>query len=375
MTSGDRHTPRPDTRVPGESPRRGGLAWLLPEQPLTTPERRAVIEQLFFGGAERRPYLIRFSALMFLSVAIASFGLMADSSAVVIGAMLVAPLMTPILAVSAATVMVWPVRQIAALIQVLAAAAGSVLLAGLISWVLASRDPLLSNEVVSRTQPTMLDLGVALAAGAAAAYVTVRTKAGGALPGVAIAVALVPPLSTAGILMPRGEWNLMGEALLLFATNFFAIVLAAMLVFLATGFHPTYGTPGRARQIRIGLALSVLLVAAVAYPLWQQGQSLVGDLRDTRLIESRVTDALEREGAGVVLLNTDIDTDAEPPVVTLDLAGPEDERPDEDLLEIAADNMAADLGRELQLRVHYTVALVQNGDPEEGRSGAPPGGG
>ena len=94
----------------------------------------------------------------------------------------------------------------------------------------------LPSELLARTNPNLIDLCIALAAGAAGGFVAVRTEASGALPGVGIAVALVPPLATVGICLGLGELGLALGALLLFSTNFVAIVLAAGLVLTGAGF-------------------------------------------------------------------------------------------------------------------------------------------
>ena len=98
-------------RPPGLNVSKGERRWLrLQSSDLDPQERRAILGVLFYEGHERRPYLYRFGILLALSVLIATFGLSLNSTAVIIGAMLVAPLMTPILAFSAATVMGWPQR-------------------------------------------------------------------------------------------------------------------------------------------------------------------------------------------------------------------------------------------------------------------------
>ncbi|MDH3755428.1 MAG: DUF389 domain-containing protein, partial [Acidimicrobiia bacterium] len=157
-------------------------------------ERRRVTAALFPEGAEFRRFRNRFAALMTMSVLIAVMGLLGDSTAVVIGAMLVAPLMTPVLGVAGALVMGMP-RKVATMgLVTLAGAAGAVGLAALVSFVLPGRPEPIPSEVLARTAPNLLDLGIALAAGAAGAYSHIRRQAGEAITGVAVAVALVPPL-------------------------------------------------------------------------------------------------------------------------------------------------------------------------------------
>ncbi len=234
---------------------------------LTPEERRGVLEQLFFEGPEFVPFLWRFFILTALSITIATFGLINDSAAVVIGAMLVAPLMTPIMGFSAAMVMAWPRRQIQSAIIIGAAALFGIGLSAAWELLVRGDQATISDQIVARTTPNILDLGIAIAAGTAGAYVTVRTRSGGALPGVAVAVALVPPLSTAGILFARGEGGLARGAVLLFVTNLAAIILAAAVVFMATGFIPRARMIRKTRRIRFGLALTALVVIGVAVPL------------------------------------------------------------------------------------------------------------
>src|SRR5277367_667523 len=93
------------------APRRARALWRGRLTDLRASDRDAVFDQLFFEGAELVPYLCRFATLMVLSVIIASLGLVGDSTAVVIGAMLIAPLMTPILALAASLVVASPRRQ------------------------------------------------------------------------------------------------------------------------------------------------------------------------------------------------------------------------------------------------------------------------
>ena len=138
----------------------------------TPDERSKILDAFFFEGDRRIPYLQQFFVLMVLSATIAGFGLANDSAAVVIGAMLVAPLMTPILAIAAALVQGWGRRMVESLAIVcggaLAAIAVGVLI-GLITPNLRTGLPL-PGELLGRTSPNLVDLGIALAAGAVMVY-------------------------------------------------------------------------------------------------------------------------------------------------------------------------------------------------------------
>ncbi|MGI9539793.1 MAG: DUF389 domain-containing protein, partial [Miltoncostaeaceae bacterium] len=155
------NTPSPDDHeadgLSDDVRRRIGRSWLVRRRELSEGERVTTLEQLFFEGPDFIPSLYRFATLMSLSIAIATFGLLSDSSAVVIGAMLIAPLVTPILAFSASTVMVWPRRQLRAALVTVSASVGGVALAALLSLVATRRDPALSGEILARTEPNLLD--------------------------------------------------------------------------------------------------------------------------------------------------------------------------------------------------------------------------
>ena len=190
----------------------------------------------------RDGWIAQFSVMLGLSVLVAVMGLSADSAAVVIGAMLLAPLMVPVMAIAAAISMALPRHLLRAAAIVAVASLASVLLAFLVAMILP--DGQLPGEVLSRTSPDLRDLLVALAAGAAGAYATVRSDVSSALPGVAVAVALVPPLAAVGLTLEGGRADLAEGAALLYVANLTAIVLVGVLVFLLTGFVP----PRRLRQ-------------------------------------------------------------------------------------------------------------------------------
>jgi hypothetical protein len=125
----------------------------------------------------------------------------------------------------------------------------------------------LTPSLQARTQPGILDLGVALAAGAAGAYVAVRRTGTDALPGVAIAVSLVPPLATVGICLELGRISDAGGALLLFTTNFAAIVVSACVVFTLAGAAPDRAMLRERHRVRNGFIVAVVALVIIAIPL------------------------------------------------------------------------------------------------------------
>jgi len=247
--------------------------------------------ELFFEGDDLKAKLWRFGSLIVLSSAIAGFGLLADSAGVVIGAMLVAPLMTPIQALGAALVQGSARRMLTSALVILGGFVGAVA-TGYVVAVIGSGGisaEALPQEILSRTAPGLLDLGIAVAAGAAGGYVIARPEVSGALPGVGIAVALVPPLAVIGICLQLGEEILARGALLLFATNLAAIVLSGAVMIAGAGFRRRK-THGTGATVWIGFIAAVALVILVAVPLAIHTRSTVADSQANRIVDGTIPD-------------------------------------------------------------------------------------
>jgi uncharacterized hydrophobic protein (TIGR00271 family) len=176
----------------------------------------------------------RYITLLSLSAVIASFGLLADSTAVVIGAMIIAPLMGPILGLSLGMVRGSPSLERRSLIAEgigVVVVVAIAFLVGLLPFTLG-----ISQEMLARTAPTTFDIAIALASGFAGAYASVNPKISATLAGVAISVALVPPLASSGLMFAFGRPDLGLGALLLWLANFLSIQLAAAIVYAFYGF-------------------------------------------------------------------------------------------------------------------------------------------
>ncbi len=223
-------------------------------------------ETVIAGASDTREYYV----LLILSCLIATFGLFQDSAAVIIGAMIVAPLMGPILGLSAGVL--WGSgKDIGEAVTTLLKSIAIVLgIAALFSWLTPFLE--VTAQIEARTAPGLLDIGVALASGLVGAYAYVNKKIAGSLAGVAIAVALMPPLSTVGIGLGRMNWEIARGAALLFAINLLGISLAALFVFWLVGLHP-HVTADENQQKAINrraigqVVLSLLLLGAIAVPL------------------------------------------------------------------------------------------------------------
>jgi len=186
---------------------------------------------LLFDGPERARKLSRFWALLLLAAVIATAGVVTDSTATVIGAMIVAPLMTPILGMVLSTVTVDP-RNLGVSFLLVATGACAVIALG---WLLGQLTPVpvvaaTNSQVAGRVDPTLGDLIAALATGAVGSFALVRDDVSDTLPGVAIAISLVPPLAVVGLTLESGAPKQALGALLLFLTNFGAILLTGLIV-------------------------------------------------------------------------------------------------------------------------------------------------
>ena len=190
---------------------------------------------LFADIEDKSRWSFDFGSLMILATAIAALGLIADSGAVVIGAMLVAPLMTPLLGGGLSVVQGnWPLwrrcQKAVGLGFVSALAIGYLL--GAVARLCGYG---LTDELIARGAPSVLDLGIAFISGVAASYCLARPKLSGALAGVAIAAALVPPIATTGICLAFGKYQVAQGAAILFGTNVVAIVLGSAMNFFMAG--------------------------------------------------------------------------------------------------------------------------------------------
>lgn len=219
---------------------------------LTSEERAEVYKQVRRSARPR----IDFFMLIALSAGIAALGLLLSSPAVIIGAMLVAPLMSAIVGLGLGTIQ-GDLRLLrlagSATLRGMALAIGMGVLVG---WLAPFQSP--TSEIMGRTAPSLLDLGVALVSGLAGAYALCRKNVSSALAGVAIAVALVPPLATVGIGLAWLNWQIAGGAFLLFLTNLVAISAASELLFFALGFRPRLKWEGRLGIFIINLANSTI---------------------------------------------------------------------------------------------------------------------
>ncbi|MDX1377336.1 MAG: DUF389 domain-containing protein [Anaerolineales bacterium] len=236
-----------------------------------------------------------FFLLVVLSSIIATLGLLTNSPAVIIGAMLVAPLMSPILGLGLAS-LTGDVKFFRnAGIALARGAIISILIATL--FTLGNRLlpflPLqeMPSEVLARIRPTPIDLTIALAGGMAAAFALAMPSISAALPGVAIATALMPPLCTVGVGIAMGRWDVAGGALLLFITNAVTIAFSAMLVFSAVGFSVKRED---GRIVPRALVITAVFTVILLIPLTWLSVQFFRDATENRLVNEVVAEEVIR---------------------------------------------------------------------------------
>jgi uncharacterized hydrophobic protein (TIGR00271 family) len=246
---------------------------------------------------------------------IATLGLLANSSAVVIGAMLIAPWMLPLRAAAFAILqgrLPLVARALTTLMLGIGMTVGLSVLLG--AWVGL---PILGSEVAARTQPNLLDLGVALVAGALAAYATLSARAISSLAGTAIAVALVPPVCAFGLLLSKQQWPAAMGAALLFASNLLGILSGALISLAVV--EPRLRM--RFWHSRIGL-VSLSLTALLLIPLTGSFLSLMAQARQAAAlvdIQQAIAASLKNRtitlGQDSELISVVIDWTQNPPLI------------------------------------------------------------
>lgn len=238
-------------------------------------------ERLFLGEPRARS---AFWVLLLLAAVIASAGVVADSTATVIGAMIVAPLMTPILGTALAVVLAERRELLTSVTFVLTGALAVVVIGYLLGLTVDAPVVAETNsQVAGRVSPKLIDLISALATGGVGAFALVRSDVSDALPGVAIAISLVPPLSVVGLTLESGEPGQSLGALLLFGTNVAVIIATGTAVLL--GFRVRAVALGAGRDVgRLSprtLTVIAALVVLVAIPLGIGSYHVVVEQRTT----------------------------------------------------------------------------------------------
>jgi uncharacterized hydrophobic protein (TIGR00271 family) len=262
-------------------------------------------DKSFIEGLQTRRRLSNFFALLLFATVIATYGVLSGSTATVIGAMIVAPLMGPIMATTAAVVMGSSQRALRALGLTLAGTASVILFSYLLSWVVPTVTiSFTSNaEIASRINPGLYALLTALGAGAAGAFITSRAEIADSMGGVAIAISLVPPLCVVGISLQNGQLDAAAGAFLLFMTNYLAILLAGGVVFVVLGLGKLAITHEQASPRRRGFILFIAGILLVSIPLSLTTYQSVIRAKENDSVTTEVQKWLEGMSYQVVTVN------------------------------------------------------------------------
>ena len=235
-------------------------------------------DQLLFDGSEAGRKLSAFWVLLVLAAIIASAGIVSDSTATVIGAMIVAPLMTPIVG-TVFSVMTGDRANVVRSVGLILA--GSLVVIG-IAYLVGELVPIpivaqTNAQVASRVHPDLIDLVAALATGAVGAFAVIRPDVSDTLPGVAIAISLVPPLCVAGLTLESGAHGQAVGALILFLTNVGAILLSGLIVMTLYHVFEIAAKDGTRVSRRLATAVVALFVVILIVPLTVSSVQITSD--------------------------------------------------------------------------------------------------
>ncbi|MFD2909087.1 DUF389 domain-containing protein [Flavobacterium ardleyense] len=228
-------------------------------QDIPFEERKYVFNKLFFHY--KKDWQSSFALMLFLSVGIASLGLSENSTATIIGAMIIAPLGQPIVALGGAIALGWRIQSFRMVGIIIIGTICSIIVSYLIGLTLPDLTP--NEQILIRTAPDLRDLGIALFAGAAGSYGYYRSEYSTVLAGVGIAVALVTPICACGLMLEQGHYILAGGSILMFVTNLLAVAFSAILVFFLLGLKHKRNR----KWFYKGSIIVVLLGAATILPL------------------------------------------------------------------------------------------------------------
>lgn len=247
-----------------------------------------------------------FIVMMILATLIATFGLFGDSSPVIIGAMILAPIISPIVSFSMGMVRYDPNMLKTGVVTILIGTVLALIFAAGVSIIIPLK--VITGEIEARLTPNLLDMGIAVASGVAAAYAHAKEGIAKSLAGVAIAVALVPPLAVAGIGIGWWDWEVFSGAFLLYLTNLAGIIMFAGITFLFLGFAPF-------KRARMGLVYTLIIISIVMVPL---------SLSFNRIKqEARITSKLEGINFEKIFLRDIKVRTGKPIMVSLKLVSPE----------------------------------------------------
>lgn len=266
-------------------------------------------DAVFFEGPETSQKLSRFWILLVLAAIIASAGVVADSTATVIGAMIIAPLMVPIQGTMLSVVIGDRVNLARSVGLVLAGAATAIAIGYLLGVTVVNDVVAETNsQVAGRVSPKLMDLTAACATGVVGSIALARKDIAATLPGVAVAISLVPPLTVVGLTLESGAEDQSLGALLLFTTNVVAIVATGTVVMAIYGVWQIYSDPAVDTPESLNRKSAVVVIAVMALIVFVPLALSSASLAESTSEQSDVHDAGEEwaESVGWELVSVDL---------------------------------------------------------------------
>ncbi len=211
---------------------------------LSQKDKREAIEDLIHDSTPRPSFF----ALVILSVLMATFGLLIDNASVIIGSMLIAPILSPILSLAMGIVMSDSMLVVRSGVTLIKSLVIGVVLAAVATLFVSVDNRVIGGEILSRMEPSLIFFAIAFIAGFAAAFARVNPDLSETLPGIAISVALIPPVGVVGIGIALLDWSMISGAAMLVAVNIVGIIFAGMLVFSMMNLYVNRDVAVRAAQ-------------------------------------------------------------------------------------------------------------------------------
>ncbi len=311
------------------------------------------LEEIYRDIDESRRFGPTYLLMLFLACLIALLGLLTNSPAVIIGAMLISPLMGPILACGLAlTLADWQLGK-KALTNIFLSVLEVIGIAALATWLSPLKE--LTPEILARTNPNLMDLLIAIFSGIAGTVALVKWQKGlTIIPGVAIATAVMPPLAVTGYGVSTQHWASAGGGFMLFFTNMTAIVISADLVFLLAGFRPKQQmAPQQHRfMVRNRILIASALLLLLSIPLVHTLSLAAGQARLKReisgFLKAELEQARKSKIAGLDFNSTEDPIPIEVVIRTIN-------RFDGDVIRRISEQLSAKLNRKIRLDVQQVI--------------------
>ncbi|MGC9516455.1 MAG: DUF389 domain-containing protein [Methanomicrobiales archaeon] len=330
------------------------IGTLLHGDPVDEAEVKRIRDLVVYEGVDIKKKLVKFFCLLILASGISTYGLLGDSVAVIIGAMIIAPLMLPIMGLAFSI----SASDSVAIRSSLLVSLGGIVTAIAVGFFLTL--PMTSffqpeniGQVIVRTSPRLLDLLAALVTGIAGAFAMSRHDVSDTLPGVAIAISLVPPLANVGILLASSNYSLAMGSLLLFMTNYFAILLTGAALFGIMGFSKIAVKDKSQIAKKRGIAIAIVMMVLISVPLAYTGHNIYIDNSITQTINEASINWLS--GSGYELVS--VDAESKEDIVTVRIVG-NGQLPSLEELEKRVKGKI--FGRKIKLEVVYSNNYVLN---------------